>query len=443
MNEHREELDRIGKRILEETGTELYLSMHFLGPALGSLPPVMDLSTTSVGTDASFLRFHPNCLMLHYLEDPFWLRRVYLHMLLHCMFRHMFAARQHADGELWNLCCDIAVESVVDSMENPAVSRPIREKRSAYYEELRGMAGVLSAQRLYHAFTAGERSYRREAAMAEEFAMDDHSFWERLEDPQEKPPELPQTQASRLPFVPTKRLTEEEWRLLANKVRLEITFGREAAAGTGEFVRRLSWDGSGRTDYRAFLKRFMITREESGIDLDSFDYGFYHLGMEMYGNMPLIEENEYREAEKVQQLIIVLDTSASCQETLVQKFLNETAAMLLGSGSFFSRTDIHILECDDRVQNDIAVRSLSQMREYAGNFCLKGGFGTDFRPAFAYVEELRRKKIIGKPKGLLYFTDGKGRYPTRPTDYDTAFVFIAEEDPDTSGVPGWAMKLFV
>jgi predicted metal-dependent peptidase len=187
----------------------------------------------------------------------------------------------------------------------------------------------------------------------------------------------------------------------------------------------------------------MVAGEEAGVDMDSFDYGFYYLGMKLYGNMPLIEENEYRETMKVQELIIVLDTSASCQDFLVQEFLNETASMLLESDLFYSRVKIHILECDDKVQNDIVITSLEQMKEYARHFCLKGGFGTDFRPAFAYVEELRRSKIIGKPKGLMYFTDGKGRYPAKPTDYDTAFVFVADEDPDTSGVPNWAMQLFI
>ncbi len=441
---YREELCSIGERILEETRTELYLGMRFLGPALGSLSLTMDLSTTGVGTDASYIRFNPKCLMTHYVEDPYWLRRVYLHMVLHCIFRHMYGAGQREDAELWDLCCDIAVESVIDSMDIPVIARPLTEKRSAWYEELRAQAGTLSAQRLYHSFMKEERDYPREARLEQEFALDDHSFWERMdEDGNRNPAQLPETPASSMPLIAVKRLTEEEWRKLAGKVRLELTMGREASAKTGEFTRFLSGDCSRKTDYREFLSRFMVVREESGIDMDSFDYGFYHLGMEMYGNMPLIEENEYREAAKVDQLIIVLDTSASCQEFLVQEFLNETASMLLGGDHFFKRVQIHIIECDDRVQNDIEIHSLEQMKDYAGHFCLKGGFGTDFRPAFAYVEQLQEEKRIEKPKGLMYFTDGKGIYPSKPTGYDTAFVFVKDEDPDTSGVPDWAMKLFI
>lgn len=441
--EYREELRSIGERILSETRTELYLAMHFLGPALGSLSPVMDLSTTTVGTDAAFIRFNPKCLMTKYIEHPYWLKRCYLHMLLHCLFRHMFAGKAYDDPELWNLCCDIATESVIDSMDAPMIQRPVSEKRSAWYEELRTGTGVLSAQRLYRYLSKGERDYRKEAAMEAEFVMDDHSFWERLDPPDVPAPKEQPEGAAAMPLIAIKRLKEEEWKKLANKVRLELTLGREAGTKTGEFLRFLAYDGSQRTDFHEFLKRFAITREESFIDPDSFDYGFYNYGMQMYGNMPLIEENEYREATKVEQLIIVLDTSASCQDFLVQEFLNETASMLLKGDHFFAKTKIHIIECDDRVQNDIEITELSQMEEYAKHFCLKGGFGTDFRPAFAYVEELRRNKKIEQPRGLMYFTDGKGIYPKKQPDYDTAFVFVKEEDPDTSNVPSWAMKLFI
>ena len=60
------------------------------------------------------------------------------------------------------------------------------------------------------------------------------------------------------------------------------------------------------------------------------------------------------------------------------------------------------------------------------NFKLIGFGGTDFRPAFEYVNELCRKKVFRHLKGLLYFTDGYGTYPARRPDYDVAFVFLEE-----------------
>ena len=98
---NREQLDEMGKKILDASRTELYLSMRFLGPALHSLGFIMDLSTKTVGTDAAYIRFNPHHLFSLYVDRPRLLNRTYLHMLLHCVFRHMFTAKKKEDRELW------------------------------------------------------------------------------------------------------------------------------------------------------------------------------------------------------------------------------------------------------------------------------------------------------------------------------------------------------
>ena len=93
----REQLEATGNKILNSVRTELYLSMRFMGPALGSLGFAMDLSTRTVGTDAVYIRFNPTYLLQTYIERPEILNRTYMHMLMHCLFRHMFSAKQHED----------------------------------------------------------------------------------------------------------------------------------------------------------------------------------------------------------------------------------------------------------------------------------------------------------------------------------------------------------
>ena len=75
---NRVELDEMGKRILDASRTELYLSMRFLGPALHSLGWIMDLSTAFVGTDAAMIRFNPNYLFQLYVNRLRFLTRTYL-----------------------------------------------------------------------------------------------------------------------------------------------------------------------------------------------------------------------------------------------------------------------------------------------------------------------------------------------------------------------------
>ena len=68
--------------------------------------------------------------------------------------------------------------------------------------------------------------------------------------------------------------------------------------------------------------------------------------------------------------------------------------------------------------------------------------GTDFRPVFEYVDELREKKEFQNLKGLIYFTDGYGTFPAKKPPYETAFVFI-DDGMNNYDVPPWAIKLIL
>lgn len=41
--------------------------------------------------------------------------------------------------------------------------------------------------------------------------------------------------------------------------------------------------------------------------------------MEHYGNLPLIEPLEYKEVNRLEELVIAIDTSGSCSRELVQQ----------------------------------------------------------------------------------------------------------------------------
>ena len=192
-----------------------------------------------------------------------------------------------------------------------------------------------------------------------------------------------------------------------------------------------------------FLNQIAVVREEIRIDPDSFDYGLYNYGMEIYGNMPLIEENEYSETHKVDELVIAIDTSASCSDELVQTFLNETAGILRQSENFFREIHVHIIECDNKMQNDIIINHPEEMEQYAEKFEISGGYGTDFRPVFSYVDDLRKKGELKHLRGLMYFTDGFGDYPENPTDYDTAFVYPSDKETGADKMPNWAIHLYI
>ena len=72
----------------------------------------------------------------------------------------------------------------------------------------------------------------------------------------------------------------------------------------------------------------------------------------------------------------------------------------------------------------MCIESQEQWQEYVKHLKVQGLGGTDFRPVFELVEQMRKKGEVERPGGLIYFTDGDGIYPRKAPDYETAFVFL-------------------
>ena len=158
--------------------------------------------------------------------------------------------------------------------------------------------------------------------------------------------------------------------------------------------------------------------------------------------MPLIEPLETSEVRRIEDFVIVVDTSMSCDGPLVRRFLEETCSILSQKQTYSRDGHIRLIQCDDRIQSDVLITSPEEFAQAMEDFTVRGQGGTDFRPAFAYVNELQAKGAFHRLRGLLYFTDGYGIYPVRKPIYDTAFVFMKEDYQDVD-VPPWAMKLIL
>ena len=186
--------------------------------------------------------------------------------------------------------------------------------------------------------------------------------------------------------------------------------------------------------------RFAVPREVMAVDGDAFDYIFYTYGLQLYGNMPLVEPPETKEEKRIEDFVIAVDTSMSTSGELVRQFLACTYAILRSTETFTRKVNIRILQCDDQVRADTVIHDLEELKTYMENFRLAGGSATDFRPVFAYVAQLQAQGEFTNLRGLVYFTDGMGIYPKKRPPYDTAFVLL-EEPPLSVKMPPWAIRL--
>ena len=281
---------------------------------------------------------------------------------------------------------------------------------------------ALTAQRIYKILKKMDLDERRMSQLAAEFRVDGHDLWEQG-DPQASLPR------------------QNMWQDNREKVQTAMeAMGGEDPGGGEPLLDSLRVENRERYDYRRFLRKFSVLREEVQVDPDSFDYAYYAYGLSLYGNMPLMEPLESREISRIEEFAIVIDTSMSCSGELILRFLEETYDVLSESESYFRKICIHIIQCDDQVRADTVIRDREELRGYMEEFQIQGYGGTDFRPAFAYVTGLKKSGKAPRLRGLIYFTDGKGIYPVQAPPYDAAFVFVESLFSD-EGVPPWAMKV--
>ena len=558
MGERRETaqgaLNTLGLRILNQAKIELSLSMRYLSRALDKLSFQMDFNTRRIGTEGEIIHFHPEFVFQLYVESPQKLYRLYMHSLLHCLFRHMFKT-EDKEEELWNLATDIHVEYVLDSMDIPLLYRPAYPFRENYFQKLEKEVKSLSAERIYAYLLEQNLSYEEKERLEQEFVKDDHSFWAKLSEEErpvntedagdtddaenseeaertgdtegkrnaeaaedtgspeaENEPNSPNSpndltedrnspsqsakdgdrqsdrvkegdsqsdkvkdgegrekekngaQGSGESTEPEKegqsnkgkksagedaesrekrrKALDKDWEDIGKRTEEEMKDEKE-----GEKSEKLSWflhlEHKRYTPFQDFLRKFSVDREELKTDPESFDYGYYYFGLSQYGNMPLIEENEYREKRKIPELVIAIDTSYSTKGEMVKRFLEEAIAILADKEAFFTKCRVHIIECDDRIRKDLLVEDAEEMERYRERFEVSGGYGTDFRPVFHYIEDLQKKGELKELKALLYFTDGRGRYPKYAPSYTAAFIFPRGEDIDDENAPFWALKLYI
>ena len=435
------------------------LSLPFLNRAFLKMPLVSSDGVDSFATDGARVYYHPVYAVRRTKQDKNYCTRAFLHMVLHCVFLHPFQYGEK-DRENFDLACDIAVERVILDLKLGETTLPADAALKLFLDELIVKVSPLSADKLYAFFMAHPEEAALARGKAALFTRDRHLRWDAVsEQAKAKPRGAAQKTNLQLGDNGCREaaVTEEgeaaeegllgrrradDWKALSERAQTDIqTFSKERDIGVGDFLMNVNAAVRDRQDYAEFLRRFATLGEEMHIDGDSFDYIYYTYGLNHYRNMPLIEPLEYRETSKIREFAIAIDTSGSCQGDVVKRFLKKTYSILKTSKSFFEKVNIHLIQCDAAVQHDEKVTSDEEFDRYLANVTLKGFGGTDFRPVFSYVDGLIAAHEFRNLKGLLYFTDGQGTYPSAPPDYPVAFVFLEEDYAAKRPVtPPWAMQ---
>lgn len=417
-DEHMKQIEAVAEKIIRIARDTIVMNLRFLEYALSQLKWHARPGTGMITCNGEAIYYDPTLLVRKYKTDQNSIVRLYLHILLHCVFHHNYQYEKLQTME-WDFAADIAVENIIMELNLYHTASKDDEARRQKLANLEKRAGGLTAQKLYRLFRLEEPSIKEQELLHKLFYADEHILWTPKE---------------------TIDITLEQWKKISQRVKADLKSFSKDKSGSESLQEGLNNATRERVDYTDFLRRFMVMGEDVHINDDEFDYIYYTYGLNTYGNMPLVEPLEYKDTNKIKEFVIAIDTSASCRGKIVQAFLKKTYEIMKGKENFFQKINVHIIQCDSDIQDDVKITNDQEFDAFIESGKLHGFGSTDFRPVFQYVDQMIREEEFENLKGVIYFTDGYGVYPERMPDYDVAFVFL-NEDLRAPQVPPWAIKV--
>ena len=419
--EERKEQDKIqslAEQIMQYARDSILINMRFLDVALSALVPRAQKNLGAVCCDGRVLYYDPVYLLKKYKEEPAFAVRCYLHALFHLIFYHSFRYDK-LEREYWDLAADIAVENAILELKLWGSALKSDEEKERKLTVLKEDISALTAEKIYRYLKNGGMSKQEITELSALFYQDSHLYWKQ-------PEKL--------------EITMEQWKKLSERVQADLKSFSRGKTNSESLEKNLAEATKDRYHYADLLKKFTVMNEDMQINDDEFDYIYYTYGLSHYGNMPLVEPLEYKDARKVKEFVIAIDTSASCRGEIVQAFLRTTYSILKSEETFFKKMNMHIIQCDNQVQKDTKITSQGDFDVFLKEETLAGFGSTDFRPVFTHVEQLIQKGEFENLKGLIYFTDGYGVYPGSMPPYEVMFAFL-DDNENTPEVPPWAVKV--
>jgi predicted metal-dependent peptidase len=112
--------------------------------------------------------------------------------------------------------------------------------------------------------------------------------------------------------------------------------------------------------------------------------------------------------EKVEDLVVAIDTSGSISSNELRTFMSELHGILQA----YPHMHVYLVTCDARVWGWQELTSQDPVPTE-----IQGRGGTDFRPVF---DEIEKRSIL--PSAAVFLTDGMGDYPDQTPPYPVLWV---------------------
>ncbi len=427
--------EQLARDVLTLARNTLLVNLRFLDAALSQFS-MEALPEGTIATDGQTLYYEPLHVLRAYRQEHAAPARDHLHMVLHCVFRHMYLHKP-VEPKLWDLACDMAVEHAISGLGLLAVTAEREKKQAEQLTPLREQVGMLTAEKIYRYLLDRKLSPEQIQELHTFFLADDHAIWYT----NCAAVQSAEGDGAEAIFDPN-AVMKETWKDIAVRMQVDMeTFARKQGDKAEAMMQNLREVNRESYDYAGFLQRFAARGEPMRTDPDEFDYIFYTYGMKLYDKMPLIEPLEYKATRRVRDFVLAVDLCGLISLEQAMRFLRKTWEVLKGAETFAVQIRLHLLTCrGEETPEYTVVTTGEEFETWLDNLQVRRTEGTDFRPAFLKVDELVRRRAFQNLKGVLYFTDALGPFPPNKPNYDAVFVFVNDNYSEPA-VPPWAIRL--
>lgn len=379
----------------------------------------MEGKNSNISTDGQHLLYSPEKVLEHYEKKEFHkLKSQIMHVLLHGILGHLEMDLLYKDRALLWSVMDLEVTHLLNTLSEE------------YDDNLYADAGIYLAGRkmletrginAYYLARKDIKECLRLKDHAKIWASDDHRLWN-----QGCEKKVVQTMWATARSMFGENIKD------ANDI-LEVMTGGKARGGffygSGSNGDSMSITASeeNSNSYYHVLRNFFKVKEEQKEIPDAIDPMLYQYGLDLYGDIPLIEPPETEECLKLNTICIGLDSSGSCSGETASDFMRETMNLFRDIRNISTKCAVYLFVCDDEIQQEEYFESLDQIREEDfGNMELRGWGGTSFVPVFKRIKKIQ-EETDAEIDCLIYLTDSYGDCEEEEPDYPVFFVLPKDQ----------------
>lgn len=322
MSEEFAKIEKLSAEVLRLSRNTILINLRFMDAALAELKSVPSMLMRGMATDGKRLIYNPMDILKAYADERYVINRDYLHMLLHCLYRHNFV-NELLDEAVWDLACDIAVENIINQLSIPSLDAKRASQQVRVISELKNNVKILTAEKIYRYYLDKKVSLGEVEKIRDQFFADDHALWYQKDDGQSANDDqdgdsesgensLNDSNGKNIDSqikedYRERQAQEERWKEISERMQQDLeTFSKDRGDAAGSLVQNLGEVNREKYDYTAFLKKFAVMGEAMKINDDEFDYVFYTYGLKLYKKMPLIEPLEYKDVKRIREFAIVI-----------------------------------------------------------------------------------------------------------------------------------------